>query len=77
MASSNIVWRKGEYNMEKHKYYLVKSLKLAQAIQFIGGMKYFKFDDREDPSIKVYSFENTEKFQKILNELLSMQSKYK
>jgi hypothetical protein len=57
------------------KYYIIKKKNLAEAINFVTGMKYYILDDRLDSKNKFYSFENTEVFRKALTELTQLKSK--
>ena len=51
-----------------NKYYIIKKKSLAEAINFLTGQRYYKFVNRENNK-DVYSFEDTEKLHKALNEL--------
>lgn len=51
------------------KYYAIKNKYLADGLQWITGQRYYIFDSFEEENSKVYSFENTEKFMKALNEM--------
>lgn len=55
---------------KKSKYYAVKSLTLAHAIQFVTNESFYKFQN--DDGSTVYSFVRTEKFMKSLAEILKL-----
>jgi hypothetical protein len=57
------------------KYYIIKKKNLAEAINFITGMRFYIMDDRLDSKNKFYSFENTELFRQALTELTQLKSK--
>lgn len=52
------------------KYYAIKSITLAHALQFVTGESFCKFNN-EDGSL-VYSFVRTDKFLNALDQLLTM-----
>lgn len=57
--------------MENKKYYVVKSLMMANALTFITGQKPYVYDSLSKKGKHVYSFMNNEVFQEallILNE---------
>ncbi|MDP4147196.1 MAG: hypothetical protein Q8936_22425 [Bacillota bacterium] len=58
------------------KYYIIKKKNLAEAINFITGMRFYVMDDRLDSNNKFYSFENTELFRQALTELTQLKSKF-
>lgn len=58
------------------KYYYIRSKRLAYTIHFISALPYMIFDDKDDPSIKKYAFENTEQFQKLLSEINKLRNQY-
>ena len=51
------------------KYYIIKKRSLAEAINFLTGQRYYKWDNYNNEEKDVYSFEITDKFMKALNEL--------
>ena len=55
--------------MEKKKYYIIKKRSLAEALNFLTGQRYYKWDNYNNEEKDVYSFEITDKFIKALNEL--------
>ena len=55
--------------MENKKYYIIKKRSLAEAINFLTGQRYYKWDNYNNEEKDVYSFEITDKFIKALNEL--------
>lgn len=65
--STNIMKSKG-------KYFVVDSFQLAMALQYVSGQGFYKFDNEEHG--KVYSFENTEKFQQARDDLWKLKVKY-
>lgn len=54
------------------KYYFVSSKRLAITIEFISGLKYLIHDHRNDPTKKVYSFENTNELQNALAKIMEL-----
>lgn len=65
----------------KEKYIQIKSRQVANCIHYLSGLKYLIFDDKNDSSKKVYSFENTpefnetfEKVNQLRNELRQLNS---
>ena len=55
------------------KYFIVRKKYLADALSFLG-FKYYKFTE---PNGSVYySFENSEKLNEAMSELLSLQSRF-
>ena len=52
-----------------NKYYIIKKKSLAEAINFLTGQRYYKWDNYNNEEKDVYSFEITDKFMKALNEL--------
>jgi hypothetical protein len=61
------------------KYYCLNSKTLATALNYVG-FSYLRFNDKENPDIIMYSFEDTESFREaldILNELRRKNNKYK
>lgn len=52
--------------MENKKYYVVRDINFARVLKWICGQDYMVFDDKFNEGKKVYSFENTEKFQQAL-----------
>ena len=52
-----------------NKYYIIKKKSLAEAINFLTGQRYYKWDNESNKNKDVYSFEITDKFIKALNEL--------
>lgn len=57
--------------MSDKKYYVVKSLMMANALTFITGQKPYVYDSLSEKGKHVYSFMNNEMFQEallILNE---------
>lgn len=62
--------------MENSKFYYIRSKRMAVAIEFITKLPYMIFDDRDNPEIKKYAFENTEEFQKALSNINSLRKQY-
>lgn len=52
--------------MENKKYYIVRDINFARVLKWICGQNYMVFDSKFNKDEKVYSFENTEKFQEAL-----------
>ena len=55
-----------------NKYYIIKKKSLAEAINFLTGQRYYKWDNYNNERKDVYSFEITDKFIKALNELTKL-----
>ncbi|SHH36647.1 hypothetical protein [Clostridium grantii] len=53
----------------ENNYSVIKKKSLAEALNFIG-FRYFKYQDEEGKT--VYSFENTDKFNFVLHELIKL-----
>lgn len=60
----------------QQKYYGVRKKSLADAINYISGLRYMVFDDDQNENKKIYSFEDTENFRKVLTELTSLKNKF-
>lgn len=60
----------------QQKFYGVRKKSLADAINYISGLRYMIFDDEENKNKKIYSFEDTEVFRKVLTELTSLKNKF-
>lgn len=58
----------------KSKYYAVRSGTLANAIQFVCGESFYKYNDEKDNST-IYSFKRTEKFKKAYSDLMNIRQK--
>ena len=56
--------------------YYIKSKRLAMSIHFVSSLPYMIFDDKDNPQIKKYAFENTEKFQQVLTDINKLRKKY-
>jgi hypothetical protein len=56
------------------KYFNINNFEQAIAIAYITGQRYYKFDN--ETYGKVYSFENTEKFQQARKDLWELQKQY-
>ena len=52
-----------------NKYYIIKKKSLAEAINFLTGQRYYRWNNYNSEEKDVYSFEITDKFIKALNEL--------
>lgn len=63
--------------MENSKYYYIKSKTLAMTIQFISALPFMVFDDKDNPSIKTYAFENTEQLQEIISKVNKLRKQYR
>lgn len=59
------------------KFYYIKSKTMALAIQYISGLSFMVFDDKDDSSIKTYAFDNTEKLHEVLTDLTNIRNKYR
>ena len=55
-----------------NKYYIIKKKSLAEALNFLTGQRYYKWDNYNNEGKDVYSFEITDKFIKALNELTKL-----
>ena len=55
--------------MSKNKYTIITKKSLADTINFLTGMKYFIYNDKESNKA-VFSFENTKEFNLALNKIL-------
>ena len=55
-----------------NKYYIIKKKSLAEAINFLTGQRYYKWDNYNNEEKDIYSFEITDKFIKALNELTKL-----
>lgn len=66
--------------MEKeNKYVIISNKTCAMALNYCG-FSYYKYNDRENPNVLMYSFEDSESFQEALhtlNSLRKMNNKYK
>ena len=60
----------------QQKYYGVRKKSLADAINYISGLRYMIWNDDENENKKIYSFEDTEVFRKVLTELTSLKNKF-
>lgn len=57
--------------MEKtKKYYNVKNIYLANAINYIAGARFYKF--KNELGEEVFSFEDTEKFRETYSEIIKL-----
>lgn len=54
---------------------VIRSKNLAVTVSYISHEDFFTYDDKFDDSKKVYSFRNTEKFQKALDLVLKLRNK--
>lgn len=59
----------------KKKYYIIKKRSLAEALNFLTGQRYYKWDNEDNSSKKVYSFEISDKFLEALHELTILKEK--
>ena len=57
----------------KSKYYAINNEYQANSLNWLG-FSYMKFDDNKYG--KIYSFENTDKFQEALKDLSRLRKKY-
>lgn len=53
--------------MNDKKYYIVRSKRLAITIEFLSGLTYYIHDNVYVEGKKIYTFENTDKLQKVLS----------
>ncbi len=60
----------------KNKYYHVSSKRLADAILWVSGLKYFTYDDKRYEGQQIFSFEDTQEFRQVLTDLTNLKSKY-
>ena len=44
------------------KFYIIKKKQLADAINFVTGLRYYVYEDEVNDGEKVYSFEINDKF---------------
>lgn len=51
--------------------------RLADAILWASGLKYYTHDDKRYEGSKIFSFEDTEYFREVLTALTSIQKQYK
>lgn len=56
-------------------YRVIHKKYLAEALSFLG-FRYYKFYDKAEPETVKYSFVETEEFNKALNEILELKTKY-
>ena len=66
--------------MENEKKYVIISNKTCAMALNYCGFSYYKYNDRENPDVIMYSFEDNECFQEalqILNKLRKKNNKYK
>lgn len=61
--------------MENKKYYVVKSLMLANSLTFITGQKPYVYDSLSDKGKQVFSFINSEELQEALSILNEAKNK--
>ena len=61
--------------MKNKKYYIIRKKSLAEALNFLTGQRYYKWDDEKDKNKKIYSFEITDKFMNALHELTILKEK--
>lgn len=59
------------------KYYVVKSLMMANALTFMTGQKPYIYDSLSEVGKHVYSFLNTEELQKALLILNDAKNKFR
>lgn len=57
----------------QQKYTCIRKKYLAEALSYLG-FKYFRFNAEEGYAL--YSFENNEKFQEALNEMLKLKERF-
>lgn len=58
-------------------YYVIKKKELAITLNFITGERYYVWDDKENENKKVYSFKNTERFQKAFAEISALKKNFR
>lgn len=58
----------------KSKYYAIRNRALANGLHWVTGQSYYIMDDNENPNIKVYTFERTEKLTKALTEMTALKN---
>ena len=59
------------------KYYVVRSKRLAIAIEFLSGLNYYVHDDRLKVGGKTYTFEDSAKLQEVLDYITNGRSKFR
>jgi hypothetical protein len=63
--------------MDKEKeFYILTNKSLAIAVSYAIGKDYYTYDDRYNEGKKVYSFRNTEEFQKALKTILNLRKEF-
>ena len=54
------------------KYYIIRKNSLAEALNFLTGQRYYKWDNESNKNKDVYSFEITDRFMKALDGLTKL-----
>ena len=54
------------------KYYIIRKKSLAEALNFLTGQRYYKWNNENNECKDVYSFEITDKFIKALDGLTKL-----
>lgn len=62
--------------INREKYYIIRSKTLADALWYITGKRPYKFDDIDNKRRKIYSFEYSERFEMVLTKLNELRKKY-
>ena len=57
-------------------YYILNNKALALAISYIINEDYFTYDNKYEKGKKVYSFKNTDKFQKALTIMTNLRKDF-
>lgn len=63
--------------VEKAKFHVIKSKKLAISISYIIDQDYYELDDKYNEGWKYYSFKETDKLLNALEDINSLKDKYK
>ena len=63
--------------IEKPKFHIIKSKKLAISISYIIDQDYYELDDKYNEGWKYYSFKETDKLVSALEDINSLKDKYK
>ena len=59
------------------KYYVVNSKRLADAILWCSGIRYYTYESTKYEGSKEFSFEDSPLFREVLTKLMDIQNQYK
>ena len=62
---------------EEKRYYFIRSKGLAEVLRYILQKNYLSFEDKNDSSRQIYSFEDSQKFQSLLSDINLLCKKYR